>query len=62
MITSITIITPDKAFFEVGQKLIREGKETETEVVKIKVLWGKVKIYLSDGKTLTYKGFPIIYN
>ena len=62
MTTSITIFTPDKAYFEVGQKLIREKKETDVSVVKIKVFFGTVKIYLSDGKVLNYKGFPIIYS
>ena len=59
---SITIFTPDKAHFEVGQKLIRGEKETDIEVLKIKVFFGRVKVYLSDGTTINYKGFPIIYN
>ena len=62
MIESITIFTPETSFLQVGQKLIRDKKETDISVVKIKVLFGRVKIFLSDGKTLNYKGFPIIYS
>jgi hypothetical protein len=62
MIKSITIFTPDKPYFEVGQKIVRDKKETKVEVLKIKVRFKTVKVYLSDGKIINYRGFPIIYN
>ena len=62
MITQITIFTPEISYFEVGQKIINDKKETDIEVLKIKV-WGKTaRVYLSDKRILTYKGFNLIYN
>lgn len=60
MITSITI--GEKSFFKVGEKIKKAGEDTDIVVEKIKVGFGKVKVYFSDGEVLTYKGFPIIYS
>ena len=60
MIESITIFTPETSFFQVGQKLIRDKKETDIAVSKIRTRFGKVKVYLSDGSILNYGKFPFI--
>ena len=60
MIQSITI--GDKAFFKVGEKVKKGEEETDITVEKIKIRFGKIKVYFSDGEVLTYKGFPIIYS
>lgn len=62
MITSITIFTPEISYLEVGQKLIRDKKETDISVLKIKVWFGRVKIYFSDDTIRVYKRFPFIYS
>ena len=58
MITSITI--GDKAFFKVGEKIKKGEEETEIICVKIKVRFGKIKVYFSDGEVLTYRGYNSI--
>ena len=61
MITSITILAEQNSFFEVGQKLIRDKKETGVSVLKIKVRFRIVRVYLSNGDILNYRGLPVIY-
>ena len=58
MINQITI--GDKAFFKVGEKVSKGGKDTKITVVKIKVRFGKIKVYFSDGEVLVYRGYPSI--
>lgn len=46
---------------EVGAKLVdKDGKETEIKVEKITVFFKTVKVTISDGRELIFKGFPFI--
>jgi len=56
--TSITI--DDKTFFKVGEKVVKDKKETNIKVEKIKVRFGKIKVYLSNREVLTYGGYKYI--
>lgn len=60
MIKSITI--GDRSYFKTGEKIKKDGKDTDVVVVKIKVRFRRVKVYLSDGEVLTYTGYPFIYS
>lgn len=56
---SVTVYASQPMQFDIGGKIVRNEKETTITVKKITV-WGKnVKIKLSDGEVLEYKGFPI---
>lgn len=57
---SITIYKPDgQASFVVGAQVIKGEETTDVTVKSISVLFDRVKIKLSDGETLIFKGFPI---
>ena len=57
---SIAIYKPDgTVFFEEGGKINNRGKETNVLVKSISEMFGKVKVKLSDGEVLIFKGFPI---
>lgn len=55
---SIAIYKPEgQVYFEIGGKINNEKKEI---VVKsISVFFSRVKIKLSDGEVLIFRGFPI---
>lgn len=60
MIKRITIFTPEPSYLEVGQNIVRDKKETKIKVTKIKVRFGKIKVYFSSGEVSTYRGFSCI--
>jgi hypothetical protein len=62
MITLITIFVPEQTVVFKKGALISKGKEqTKIAVNKISVLFGRVKIKLSDGEIIVYNGIPFIY-
>jgi len=54
--------TTDTAVFEVGKHIIRGEEKTADKVVSIKIgLFGKVRVELSNGTNIVFKGFPYSY-
>ena len=57
---SIAIYKPDgTVFFEKGGKINKGEEVTDVIVKSISEMFGKVKVKLSDGEVLIFKGFPI---
>lgn len=60
---SVSIYKPQEvASFEVGAKLIVNGEESAHTVTNIAInFFNSVRVEFSSGMTLTFKGFPIVF-
>ena len=58
-IKGVTIFADELMFFAVGGNLMQDGKEISVSVKKISVWIRTVRVYMSNGEVLIFRGFPL---